>query len=289
MGVVRREGDWRLEKRGEGEYEITYQNDTQLKVITPDHRPSDFGGSLMEPFPIQEVDSYSEVEGLFEERAHGPAPGGFTGIDSPTSGSPATSSTGGFDEAGENVDLDEIPPGLLAIVLAVVGGFVLYSLDTPTGSPVFLLAVGFVVGGIAIFAWAGVLYREEGIKEALLFLFSIEGGSQSNGSNEVEKTPPLSQRKRDELCMDRADMTCEWCGDETDAPEVHHIKPRAEGGPNNPENLIVLCPNCHREKPDVISQSKFRMKVRRQMDDWEGFLENNDTSVSGLIPSCSDL
>ena len=28
-------------------------------------------------------------------------------------------------------------------------------------------------------------------------------------------------------------------------PEVHHIKPLAEGGSDDFENLIALCPNCH--------------------------------------------
>jgi len=28
--------------------------------------------------------------------------------------------------------------------------------------------------------------------------------------------------------------------------DVHHIQERAKGGGNDPENLIALCPNCHR-------------------------------------------
>lgn len=31
MGVVRREGDWRLERQQEGVHEITYQKDVQRK------------------------------------------------------------------------------------------------------------------------------------------------------------------------------------------------------------------------------------------------------------------
>jgi len=44
--------------------------------------------------------------------------------------------------------------------------------------------------------------------------------------------------------------------------EVHHIKPFADGGSNNPTNLSVLCPNCHRKaqkgliKPPSIADMK---------------------------------
>ena len=53
-----------------------------------------------------------------------------------------------------------------------------------------------------------------------------------------------------------ADGRCEKCGspapfirksDGTPYLEVHHIKPLAEGGFDDLENTIALCPNCHRE------------------------------------------
>jgi 5-methylcytosine-specific restriction endonuclease McrA len=41
---------------------------------------------------------------------------------------------------------------------------------------------------------------------------------------------------------------CMACGD-TDIRilDVHHIKPFAKGGSNQPWNLSVLCPSCHRK------------------------------------------
>lgn len=51
----------------------------------------------------------------------------------------------------------------------------------------------------------------------------------------------------------RADGVCEGCG--SDAPfstkdgpflECHHIFRLADGGPDHPQNVIALCPNCHR-------------------------------------------
>jgi len=51
-----------------------------------------------------------------------------------------------------------------------------------------------------------------------------------------------------------ADGLCQGCGDE--APfidksgeqylEVHHIEPRSSGGADEPNNVIAICPNCHR-------------------------------------------
>lgn len=43
--------------------------------------------------------------------------------------------------------------------------------------------------------------------------------------------------------------TCEECGLEDSNRsffEIHHIVPREFGGTNEEDNLIILCPNCHR-------------------------------------------
>ncbi len=40
--------------------------------------------------------------------------------------------------------------------------------------------------------------------------------------------------------------SCEYCGDTTkEILQLHHIKQVAEGGTNDIDNIIVLCPNCH--------------------------------------------
>lgn len=53
-----------------------------------------------------------------------------------------------------------------------------------------------------------------------------------------------------------ADGTCQKChaaapfarrSDQTPYLEVHHKKPLADGGADTLENVIALCPNCHRE------------------------------------------
>lgn len=40
---------------------------------------------------------------------------------------------------------------------------------------------------------------------------------------------------------------CEWCGATCSGNEPHHIITRGAGGPDIPENLVQLCPMCHRK------------------------------------------
>jgi hypothetical protein len=64
------------------------------------------------------------------------------------------------------------------------------------------------------------------------------------------KYPELSRidaRYFTKTVVDRSDGKCEVCG----LPcvwigEIHHIKAVKDGGDGFPENLIHLCPNCHR-------------------------------------------
>lgn len=43
-----------------------------------------------------------------------------------------------------------------------------------------------------------------------------------------------------------ANLPCEICGWDKTTRDNHHIIPVSEGGKNTLNNLIVLCPNCHR-------------------------------------------
>ena len=65
-----------------------------------------------------------------------------------------------------------------------------------------------------------------------------------------------------------ANGECQLCG--TKAPfqdrdgipylEVHHIRPFEDGGSDNMDNLIVLCPNCHR-KINLNPSPEDKMKI----------------------------
>ena len=47
------------------------------------------------------------------------------------------------------------------------------------------------------------------------------------------------------LCKERANYTCEICGDY--ALDAHHAIPLEKGGPNTLDNLICVCRSCHRQ------------------------------------------
>ncbi len=57
-----------------------------------------------------------------------------------------------------------------------------------------------------------------------------------------------------EYALDVADGVCQGCGneapfrDENGEPflEVHHMHRRSDGGADHPDNVVALCPNCHR-------------------------------------------
>lgn len=75
----------------------------------------------------------------------------------------------------------------------------------------------------------------------------------------IEKVSPLSQSQIAELIRKVGNRCCYPNCKETLALDVHHIKPRAEGGSNKENNLIVLCPTHHRYARDgTISRERLR-------------------------------
>lgn len=55
----------------------------------------------------------------------------------------------------------------------------------------------------------------------------------------------ISKRTRDQLLVE-ARHRCTICSEK--CFELHHIVEQAEGGDDSPDNLIVLCPNCHQHR-----------------------------------------
>lgn len=279
MGVVRRESDWRLEKQEEGLYEITYQQDLQAIAVTPDYSSGMMDDLAVSTVPVHEVNSYAEAEGLFEEHAHGGQPAGMGLLGGGGGRASSPSSPIDADLAATDLSLDlgdgdgddlegSLPPGGLAVALIFVGGLVLSQSGFSPGEPMFLLGAGIGGIGVAILAWAGIIFRTQGWAAALDFLVTVDdeetsGGSTSSTSDEPETTPPTPESLKNELIFGRANQYCEWCTDGSlDNPEVHHITPRNEGGPNDPDNLIVLCPTCHRKADNGgVSRTKLRGKL----------------------------
>lgn len=76
----------------------------------------------------------------------------------------------------------------------------------------------------------------------------------------------------------RAQGVCEGCGQ--DAPfvtatgepflEVHHIGRLSDGGPDHPEHVAAVCPNCHRRAhysvDEALFNSHLQARVRQRED-----------------------
>lgn len=92
-----------------------------------------------------------------------------------------------------------------------------------------------------------ILNRLDSDMRRLIHVKSLkEEGRPEAGKPTIKKVPPLSQKKKESL-IDVVGTKCCYphCGEKI-ALEVHHITPREEGGTNNANNLVVLCPNHHR-------------------------------------------
>src|SRR3990167_2754457 len=63
---------------------------------------------------------------------------------------------------------------------------------------------------------------------------------------------PLSTRTRFEI-FKRDDFTCQYCGRQAPAVILHadHIVPVADGGTDDPMNLITACEDCNHGKSAV--------------------------------------
>jgi len=274
MGVVRREDDWRLEKREEGVYVVTYQGQPKLKIITADYDPTGLNDERADlTIPVREVESFSDATDIFNQTATGQQQAGFGGDPLiPQDGH------GGGDpifEPADNDEMSDIPPGGLLLVGVLVGGVAIREGGFNLTSPVTLFGIGMLLMAVVALGLTYRVYATEGLGAAIAYLVTVDAADEDTKSSDgaagetTEKTPPTPKRMKENIFFDRADQLCEWCGERTDSPEIHHIKPRSEGGPNEYDNLIALCPTCH-SKADKggISQTKLEAKTSRQMKEW---------------------
>jgi len=177
-------------------------------------------------------------------------------------------------QSNSEASIEDLPPIGIALIAICFGGYTIWNIPTTLGSSTAyawwgILAIS-VVGGLYVIIGFYNTASEKGILVAFEWLFDPVGESKEAGGNqssETEKTPPAPESLRNELYFERADRRCEWCDDEIDYHEVHHINPRSEGGSNDPKNLIVLCPNCHNKADNgVVSRSKLKYRVQEQME-----------------------
>ena len=97
-----------------------------------------------------------------------------------------------------------------------------------------------------------------------------------------EKEVKQTQRYRPEAikiyALKRSAGTCESCNQPTPfrssrGPylEVHHMQRLADGGPDEPNNVIAVCPNCHRRTHSSVDKKIFNndpiSKIEQKEDD----------------------
>lgn len=89
---------------------------------------------------------------------------------------------------------------------------------------------------------------------------------------------PRQYSKLESVKSNTASKLCTHCAWRPPKPSMlhgHHITPRACGGSDDPENIIVLCPNCHALAHYVTAMSRLQRRytgpstareLRRWMD-----------------------
>lgn len=136
--------------------------------------------------------------------------------------------------------------GVLAALIGglAVGSYGLLTRPFETGTP--SLWIGFLAlsaAGILVLGWCEFVDRRT--------------------EETTPETPPAPEPLKEEIRDDRANGHCEFCRSDAESLRVHHVTPRAEGGPNVRRNLIALCSTCA-EKVDqgTYSRGELRDKVR---------------------------
>lgn len=96
-----------------------------------------------------------------------------------------------------------------------------------------------------------VVSDEETLRELAENASRTDSASRSRGGRSYRTSKFVR-----EYALDWADGYCQGCGEE--APfvtpngdrylEVHHVFRRADGGPDHPDAVIALCPNCHSKR-----------------------------------------
>lgn len=84
---------------------------------------------------------------------------------------------------------------------------------------------------------------------------SSGGGSPTTSGSSRSGSGTTRNEVVREFALQMADGVCQGCGENApfytgdDDPflEVHHLHRVSDGGLDDPENVIAICPNCHRE------------------------------------------
>lgn len=80
----------------------------------------------------------------------------------------------------------------------------------------------------------------------------------------------VSKRMRFEV-LRRDSHTCQYCGESAPNVVLHvdHVKPKALGGTDGPDNLVTACKDCNAGKASTILESEHAQEIAKRNADWE--------------------
>ncbi|MGE9973470.1 HNH endonuclease [Collinsella sp. SGI.178] len=118
-----------------------------------------------------------------------------------------------------------------------------------------------------------VLSGADGISDDEIWRRAREAEEPEKGTGEGrKKVVSRSEYRRSGLisgCIKREAKSCDLCGavpfwitDKTPYLEIHHIKWLSRGGKDRLDNVVALCPNCHR-KMHVLNNGKDVEKLKK--------------------------
>ena len=100
------------------------------------------------------------------------------------------------------------------------------------------------------------------------FLTSEQLVQEMESSNPIKRSAAIRAN-----ALIRAKGKCESCNspapfETPDGPylEGHHIERLADGGADSVDNVIALCPNCHRKAHYSIQSNNFKVELKKNLD-----------------------
>ena len=96
---------------------------------------------------------------------------------------------------------------------------------------------------------------------------------RSHYKNDITSILDVSKRTVTKI-LHRSNKGCSICGWNESTCDIHHVIPRSKGGNNDLDNLIVVCPNCHRiiHTSNKYSTEFLKMlTIDKTFSDWKTF------------------
>lgn len=91
--------------------------------------------------------------------------------------------------------------------------------------------------------------------------------------NSLTSIKDLSKRTVSKI-LNRANKGCSICGWNESTCDIHHIIERKNGGTNDNNNLIIVCPNCHRVIHTTNKYSKDFLQqhsIEQEFNNWKEY------------------